>query len=91
MLTREMFMIFTKFLPNPQNQILAKKSAGSQFAKFNPHKFFFFSFFRISKTYSCLSIKNGHVKNILQDIKQYKKRQYRKKNVNLFIISAPFN
>ena len=38
-----------------------------------------------------LSINDGNIKNILQDIKQYKQRQHRMKNVNLFIISAPFD
>ena len=49
---------------------------------------------RIRKTYNFilgfLSINDGRVKNILQHIKQFKQRQHRKKNVNLFIISAPF-
>ena len=45
--------------------------------KLNPHeKKYFFSFFRISKTYiftlSSLSINDDHVKNILQNIKRYK-------------------
>ena len=55
-----------------------EKSTCSQFAKLNPHKilfFFFFSIFRISETYiftlGSLSINDDHVKNILQDIKQY--------------------
>ena len=54
-----------------------EKSTGSQFAKLNPsEKKKFLSFFRISKTYiftlGSLSINDGHVKNILQDIKQNK-------------------
>ena len=42
-------------------------------------------------TLRSLTIKDGHVKNISQDIKQYKQRERRKKNVNLFIISASFD
>ena len=34
---------------------------------------------------------NDDVKNILQDTKENKERQKRKKNVNLFIIFAPFD
>ena len=55
----------------------------------------FFSFFRISKTDSftlgSLSINNSHIKNILQDIKKSEHRKHGKKNVNLFIISGPFD
>ena len=64
------------------SRILAKlnpreKFTGSQFAKLNPREKNIFSpFFRISKTYifalDSLSINDGHVKNILHDIKQYK-------------------
>ena len=63
--------IFTKFAKlNPR-----EKSTGSQLAKLNPReKKFFFSFLRISKTYiftlGSLLINDGHVKNILQVIKQ---------------------
>ena len=79
--------IFTKFAKlNP-----CEKSFGSQFAKLNLPDKFFFSFFTYIFTLGSLSINNGHVKNILQDIKQYKYRQHGKKNVNLFIISAPFD
>ena len=49
----------------------------------------FFSFFRMSKTYmftfDSLSINDGHAKNVLQDIKHYKSRQRRKKNVNILL------
>ena len=83
--------IFVKF-----HQLnLPEKSTGSQFTKLDPHNFFVCLFFRITKIYifswGSLSIKDGPAKNILQNIKQYKKIQPRKKNVNLFIISAPFD
>ena len=95
MFTRQIFAIFANFAKfaklNPR-----EKSTGDQFAKLNPReKKNIFSFFRISKTYiftlGSLSISDGHLKNTLQDTKQYKQRQHRKKNVNLFIVSAPFD
>ena len=64
--------IFAKFAKlNPR-----EKSTGSQFIKLNPReKKFFFSFFRISKTYiftlGSLSINDGHVKNILNIFSGY--------------------
>ena len=82
------FCKLTKFNPR-------EKSKGSQFAELNPLEKNFFSFFRISKTYiltlGSLSINDAYVKNILQDIKQYKQRQRRKKNVNLSVISGSFD
>ena len=73
------------------NLNLREKSTSSQFVKLNPHeKKVFVSFFRISKTYiftlGSLSINDGHVKNILQDIKQYMKRQKRRKNLIFYFI-----
>ena len=51
-----------------------EKSTSGTFAKLGPCEKK--DFFRISKTYiftlDSLSINDGHVKNILQDIKQYK-------------------
>ena len=56
-----------------------EKSTGSQFANLHPREkqnIFFLSFFRISKNYiftlGSVSVNDDHVKNILQDIKQYK-------------------
>ena len=71
------------------NLNLREKSTGSQFVKLNPReKKVFVSFSRISKTYiftlGSLPINDGHVKNILQDIKQYMKRQNRRKNLIFF-------
>ena len=71
------------------NLNLREKSTGSQFGKLNPReKKVFVSFSRISKTYiftlGSLPINDGHVKNILQDIKQYMKRQNRRKNLIFF-------
>ena len=58
----------------------------AQFAKLNPRQFFFFYCITYIFTSDSISINDGHVKNILQGIKQYKQRQHRKKNVNLFLI-----
>ena len=63
--------IFAKYAKlNPR-----KKSTGSQFAKLNPRKNKkkknFFRFLELAKL-TFLSMNDGHVKNILQDIKQYK-------------------
>ena len=65
--------IFAKFAKLKPRE----KSTASQFAKLNPReKKFFFSFFRISKTYIFTldfpSVNDDHVKNLLQDIKQHK-------------------
>ena len=80
------------------NLNLREKSTGSQFVKLNPReKKVFVSFSRISKTYiftlGSLPINDGHVKNILQDIKQYMKRQNRRKNLIFFFfyLSALFD
>ena len=79
---RQIFAIFANFCQNRESEFKKKnpreKSTGSQFAKLNLREIFFFifSFFRISKTYiftlGSLPINDGHVKNILQDIKQHK-------------------
>ena len=57
-------------------QIIAIRKIKSTRKKKNIYIYIFISFFRISKTYSftlgSLSIKGGHVKHILQDIKQCK-------------------
>ena len=57
-------------------QIIAIRKIKSTREKKNIYIYIFISFFRISKTYSftlgSLSIKGGHVKHILQDIKQCK-------------------
>ena len=97
MFTRQIFAIFAIFCQFYKIK-LSEKSTSKQFKKLNPRDFFcfffFVSFFRISKTFTFtlgyLWINNGHVKNILHDIKKYRQRQ-RKKNVNLFTISAPFD
>ena len=70
-----------------------QKSTGSQFVG-NVFGFCcccccFFSFF--SFTLGSLSINDGHVKNILQDIKQCEQRQHRKENANLFMIFTLFD
>ena len=68
----QFLQIFAKFA----KLNLHEKSNRSQFTKYNPcrKKIFFFSFLRISKTYTftlgSLLINDGHVKNTLQDIKQ---------------------
>ena len=72
------FSRFWQIFANSAKLNPREKSTGSQFVKLNPReKKFFFSFFRISKAYiftlGSLSIKNGHVKNILRGIKPYKK------------------
>ena len=57
----------------------------------------FCCFFKISKTYiitflhQVFSQRRWSCRNILQDIQQYKQRQHRKENANLFIISSPFD
>ena len=57
-------------------QIIAIRKIKSTRKKIYIYIYIFISFFRISKTYSftlgSLSIKGGHVKHILQDIKQCK-------------------
>ena len=57
-------------------QIIAIRKIKSTREKKYIYIYIFISFFRISKTYSftlgSLSIKGGHVKHILQDIKQCK-------------------
>ena len=57
-------------------QIIAIRKIKSTRKKKYIYIYIFISFFRISKTYSftlgSLSIKGGHVKHILQDIKQCK-------------------
>ena len=93
MFTRQIFAIFAIFSQFYKIKF-SEKSTGKQFTKLNPCDFFFFSLFRISKAFTFtlgyLRTNNGHVKNILHDIKKYRQRQH-KKNVNLFTISAPFD
>ena len=61
-----------------RDKLLQFSQIFAKFVKLNgiKKKKFFFSLFRISKTkiftLGSRSIGNGHVKNILQDIKQYK-------------------
>ena len=95
---KDKFSLFWRIFAKFGKLNSSKKSTGSQFAKLKPRAkkiFFFFRFFRISKTYiftlGSLSISNVHLKNTLRDIRQHKQRQHRKKNVNHFIISAPFD
>ena len=74
---RENYLKERNFL---QDKFLRFSGIFVKFAKLNPRKKIFFSFFRISKIYistlGSLSINDNHVKNILLDIKQSRIKSY---------------
>ena len=93
--TKELIVLRIQFLKDRKclrNKFSRFSRIFAKFTKLNPSEKFFFVFQNQQKFLATLdaSINDDYVKNILQDIKQYKQREYRKKKANLFIMSAPF-